>query len=130
MFPCHFSVKEGRLPGNECVGAHRADFCWCWPFNKVEYCSLSWQMPLCPYPQRNPLRLCPPSLGPLQPPHHPPTKGASTSRLWSASHQGLPLLGPLLGNLMIAPGTLWGTGDGEWVGQIFSCFLPSLIKTK
>lgn len=68
--------------------------------------------------------------GHLRPPHHPPTKGASTSRLWSASHQGLPLPDLLLSNLMMAPGTLWGTGDGEWVGQIFSCFLPSLIKTK
>lgn len=93
MFPCHFSVKEGRLPGNDSVGTRRADFCWCWPFKKVEYCSLSWQMPLCPYPQRNPLQLCPPSLGPPQPPHHPPTKGASTLRPWSASYQGLPTAG-------------------------------------
>lgn len=37
---------------------------------------------------------------------------------------------PLVGNLMIASGTLWGTGDGEWVGQSFSCFLPSLIRAK
>lgn len=56
------------------------------------------------------------SLGPSEAPYNPATKGTSTS-----SHQAL-------GNLIIAPGKLRRTGDGEWVGETFSCFLLSLTK--
>lgn len=70
------------------------------------------------------------SLGLPQVSHSPATKGALIRRFQSAPHQGLPIPYQVLASLITAPGKLWGIGDGEGFEQIFSCFLPSLIRWK
>ena len=60
--------------------------------------------------------------GHLRPPNHPPTKGISTSRLWSASHQGLPLPDLLLSNLPL--GHCGGQVMENGLGKPFLVFCP------